>query len=145
MEFQSSNIFGEEKAEREYKIRPAAYAVITSESGKIAVIKARRGYFLPGGGIEKGETPEKAVEREAIEECGNPVQVLNKLGTAIEFLEVEAGAYEIHATFFDAEFTSLDGQDGEHELNWVAPQEAAQHCFYKCQAWAIREYFGLKN
>ena len=49
--------------------RPAAYAVVLQE-GKVLLTRQRGYLFLPGGGVELGETLENAVIREVKEETG---------------------------------------------------------------------------
>jgi 8-oxo-dGTP diphosphatase len=49
--------------------RPAAYAVVLHE-GKVLLTKQRGYLFLPGGGVNLGESPEDAVIREVREETG---------------------------------------------------------------------------
>lgn len=53
----------------ELNIRVGVYAVII-ENGKILLTRQWDGYSLIGGGVEKGETIEKAVIREVKEETG---------------------------------------------------------------------------
>ncbi|MBI1897436.1 MAG: NUDIX hydrolase [Acidobacteria bacterium] len=55
-----------------YVLRPSAYALVRNAAGELAVARTPRGCFLPGGGVETGESPEQAIEREAKEECGLP-------------------------------------------------------------------------
>lgn len=53
-------------------------AVLIVREGAIALIERRRGgrryYLFPGGGVEEGEVPERAAEREAFEELGLTVR-----------------------------------------------------------------------
>jgi 8-oxo-dGTP diphosphatase len=42
-------------------------------------------YKLPGGGIEKGESPEIAMKRECLEEIGCEVEIIKDLGTILEY------------------------------------------------------------
>jgi 8-oxo-dGTP diphosphatase len=55
-------------------------SVVIIENGKVALIKRIRAdsvyYVFPGGGIEKGETPKEAAKREAYEELGVEVKIL---------------------------------------------------------------------
>lgn len=55
-------------------------SVVIIENGKAALIKRIRAdsvyYVFPGGGIEKGETPKEAAKREAYEELGVEVKIL---------------------------------------------------------------------
>lgn len=65
-------------------LRVAAYAVITDEDGRLLLarwIEGRRAVWtLPGGGLEPGEDPERAVRREVQEETGYRVAVDALLG-----------------------------------------------------------------
>ena len=55
------------------------YTVAFAE-GKFLMVhnQKRRGWEMPGGRIEPGETPEKAAEREFAEESGYAVTILGK-------------------------------------------------------------------
>ncbi len=57
--------------------------VILIENNKLALIERHRNglhYFaFPGGGIDKGETPEQAAVREAVEELGVLVEIQQKV------------------------------------------------------------------
>ena len=65
-------------------MRVAAYAVIVDEEDRILLshwIEGRRpAWTMPGGGLEPGEDPERAVKREVREETGYRVQVGELLG-----------------------------------------------------------------
>ncbi|KAB8138008.1 NUDIX domain-containing protein [Gracilibacillus oryzae] len=54
-------------------------SAVLIENNKVALIKRiKKGaayYVFPGGGIEKGETPEEATKREAYEELGIDMEV----------------------------------------------------------------------
>ena len=52
-------------------------AVVLNEKGEILLVKRRDApiWILPGGGIDPGETPEKAVVREVKEETGIDVAI----------------------------------------------------------------------
>lgn len=59
----------------------AASAVIRNEKGDIALVRTeRRGWELPGGQIEIGESLIEGLQREIFEECG--IQV--KLGRLVQ-------------------------------------------------------------
>ena len=57
--------------------------IVLVQDGKVALIERHRAgldYFVfPGGGVDEGETPEKAAVREAMEELGIEVAIKQKL------------------------------------------------------------------
>jgi 8-oxo-dGTP pyrophosphatase MutT (NUDIX family) len=65
-------------------LRVAAYAVINDDDDRILLahwIDGRRGaWTLPGGGLDPGEDPERAVVREVHEETGYRIAVEELLG-----------------------------------------------------------------
>lgn len=76
-------IFGERNYDLEYKKRYAVYGVIQNEQGQFLCVKDLDGnYFLVGGGIEDGESPESALLRESIEETGYKIQIVEFIGNA---------------------------------------------------------------
>jgi 8-oxo-dGTP diphosphatase len=61
--------------------------VVIVEDGRLAVIERHREdrhYFtLPGGGVDAGETVERAAVREALEELGVEVELLGPIGLVV--------------------------------------------------------------
>jgi len=57
MDIQPTPCFGDKVADKNYIVRPGAYAVIFDSTNRVAAIPGTTGYFLPGGGLEKGELP----------------------------------------------------------------------------------------
>jgi len=59
------------------------YAVLRDSKGRILVLKRRepKVWELPGGGVEWGESPEKAVRREVLEETGLKIRNMKLLCT----------------------------------------------------------------
>jgi 8-oxo-dGTP diphosphatase len=74
-------------------VREIARAIVTDGKGNYAVHFLKRddmfGHFdyyeTPGGGVDKGETPEQAVVRECREELGYAVEVVAFLGEVDDF------------------------------------------------------------
>lgn len=65
-----------------YRLRKSARGIILNTQGKIAILnKENKNEFkLPGGGVEEGENYEQAFVREALEETGCKVDILDFLG-----------------------------------------------------------------
>lgn len=75
--------FGEPvRPDRTYTTRPGAYAVIRDGGDVLLTEQAEpvREFQLPGGGLDPGEGPIRALHRECLEETGWRIAVLRRLG-----------------------------------------------------------------
>jgi 8-oxo-dGTP diphosphatase len=138
-DFSNPATFGSEIAGVAYQHRPAAYAVIRDHLGRVAAVKTRLGHFLPGGGMDAGETPEATVEREVREELARGCRILGKLGEAIQYFSVDNRYYRTPAVFFAAEFAGERQGEAEYELCWLEPREFSTAFFHECHAWAAAQ------
>lgn len=122
-------------------VRPSAYGVIRGRGGRVAVVEARGGLFLPGGGIEPGETPARAIEREALEECGLEVALDAWRSHAVELVHAAAEAtwFEKRSTFASGEALGAAGGPREqaHALRWMTVEEAAGRLSPESHRWAL--------
>lgn len=117
--------FGSFNPKVEYRRRPGAYAVIFDEHGRFASVKAEKGFFLPGGGIEAGESREDTLTREVREECAHEVEIGSYLGSAIQYFTGQDGRHwEFHCSYFQAQFGSPLDNEPEHELHWFDLSDA---------------------
>ena len=133
-------VFGTRLAGCRYKVRPSAYALLRDGDGRIAIVRAARGWFLPGGGIEAGETAEQAVERETIEECGLVIQPRAIVGHATEIVHSPAGNVGVDkvSVFFDAVVTGVAAAaEPGHELVWLNDADAITRLSHKSHRWAV--------
>ena len=138
--------FGEKCTHQPAVRRPGAYAVIVDAQQRILVVQAGRGYFLPGGGIDPGETPEEALHREVAEECGYTITIVHEIGEAVEYLYArdEETYYQIHAVFFAAvlgESITLHSED-DHILVWLDAATALARLHRQSQVWAVQQVLG---
>jgi L-amino acid N-acyltransferase YncA/8-oxo-dGTP pyrophosphatase MutT (NUDIX family) len=129
-------------------IRPSAYAVVTNAQGEIAVVQAKEGLLLPGGGVDGNESPAAAAAREIAEECALEVSITGDLGEAIQFVtSIEKGAtFEKRSRFVSARVQSpIRGATPEHTTSWLNVRDALETVTYESHAWAIRRWQRLAS
>ncbi|BAK16349.1 NTP pyrophosphohydrolase including oxidative damage repair enzyme [Solibacillus silvestris StLB046] len=110
-------------------------SVVILEKDKVAIIRRVRDgiiyYVFPGGGIEKGETPEEAAKREAFEELGVEVVVneciakIEYNGTQYFFLsEIINGTF---GTGQGEEYTDKERNKGIYLPMWIDIKRLSSH------------------
>jgi 8-oxo-dGTP pyrophosphatase MutT (NUDIX family) len=121
--------------------------VIANSDGKVALVRAREGTLLPGGGIEEGESAHEAIVREVAEECAFAVTVTGVLGDAIQFVNSTArGAWcKKPSQFVSASAGVPAGVTPEHETIWLPSDAAVAEVTYESHAWAIRRWQRLNT
>ena len=62
-----------------YRDRPGAYGVLLLD-GEVLLAEQRGDLLLPGGGIDPGETPVRALHREVYEETGWRIGLARRIG-----------------------------------------------------------------
>lgn len=136
-------VFGDRVPGREYVLRPSAYAVIAREDrGALAIVKTECGWHLPGGGIEEGESPELAVTREALEECGFRVRVVRTLGQATELVcsSDDGTYYEKPSDFFEARIEAVTrALEDDSVVVWRNVEDALTMLSHDSHRWAVHE------
>jgi 8-oxo-dGTP diphosphatase len=135
--------FGIRPGARRATVRPSAYAFLRDRAGRVAVVRAVDGNFLPGGGIEDGESPEEAIVREALEECGLVVRVGVCVSRVVQFVvTAEGDSVEKRCAFFDAriERANRAAMLPGHETLWLGPASAARILKHDSQMWAVLEW-----
>ncbi len=140
--------FGVHLPERKYTMRPGAYVLLRDEAGRLAVVRAPDGTYLPGGGQNSGETLEQTAAREVAEECGIEAQIGAFVGVADEFVHAKSrGVYfQKRASFFFAKAVGLATKiEMDHELLWLTDEEAKKALSYGCQRWALIVASGMES
>jgi 8-oxo-dGTP diphosphatase len=135
-------VFGERVAGKRYVVRACAYVVIKNDRACVAVVETPLGRFLPGGGINDDETPEEAVCREALEECGLQIRPGRRIAEATQLVHsrAEKTHFEKRSVFLNAELVapSTSPVEVDHRLLWVAPEIASDQMAHESHAWILR-------
>jgi 8-oxo-dGTP diphosphatase len=121
--------------------RPAAYALLRTSEG-LAVVRGRDGsLFLPGGGLEAGESAEDAVLRELREECHIEAEVVARVAEAVQhFVAGDGTRYRSPMTFLECRLVTRDEGEGDHPLAWLSDRDDPDGFAHEAHAWAIREW-----
>jgi 8-oxo-dGTP pyrophosphatase MutT (NUDIX family) len=102
-----------------FVMRPITLGVriMLVEDGKVILVKHsyQDGWFLPGGGVKRGETLEQAICREAAEECGATLNHVQFIGTYHNFVEHKSD----HVCLFLSEDFSLH-EKHDREIDKIA-------------------------
>jgi 8-oxo-dGTP diphosphatase len=127
---------GRHHAEVAERQRVAAYGVCIDEKGRLLLARASRSlsirghWFLPGGGIEHGESPPQALRREIAEESGLTVEV-GPLLTVLSDVRVLPDGLSLHTLRVIYRVTSWTGtlraeQGGTTDaVRWCTKNELA--------------------
>ncbi|QTM98973.1 NUDIX domain-containing protein [Sediminibacillus dalangtanensis] len=134
--------FGRKERDKQYHFRPGVYGLLINEENSLAVIETEDGkFFLPGGGIEAGETHQECLKREAIEEMGMEIEVGPFIGSARQyFYSTNQYKYMLsEGHFYLCYQARLLGEPSEpgHYLRWFSLAKATEHLFHEYQVWAV--------
>ncbi|MBC7253443.1 MAG: NUDIX domain-containing protein [Actinobacteria bacterium] len=108
----------------------------------MAIIKTRRGYFLPGGGVDTGESDIDALKREILEETGCQASILTELGEAVEYIKAysEKKHYQIRSRFYGVQLGSKvrEGIEKGEQLVWLRKEDAVTLLKPGGQVWVVQ-------
>jgi 8-oxo-dGTP diphosphatase len=134
-------VFGKRIKGLPYIVRPSAYVVVKNHLGLLATARTKRGWFLPGGGIDAPETPEEAAIRETREECGLVIQPTRLIGKALEIVHVprRRACVGKDSFFYQAVVVELtEKSEADHELEWIEFGRANDLLSDASHRWAIQ-------
>ncbi|GAB0168040.1 NUDIX domain-containing protein [Lysinibacillus sp. CTST325] len=137
--------FGEKKEGENYIWRPAVYCLMfNSQKEKIAIIQTKDGnFFLPGGGIEKNESHEECLKREALEEMGMDIELGHFIGCAQRyFYSTNEYKYYLSEGYFylcDKGRQISKPTEVDHFLLWMEPMQAIDCLFHEHQSWTVNK------
>ena len=140
---------GEKFVDRKFDFRETCFG-ICERNGKILLTKKinKNEIAMVGGGVEKGETHEKCLRREFLEESGYSVESIDELCT-VDCFWLAGGKWPMEslANFYVVRLSEKAGtptEDG-HEPMWVPINEAEKLLPLPYHKEAIRQYLALYN
>jgi len=120
------------EAGRRYRRRRGVYAVLW-RAGRILLThqaEPRAEYQLPGGGIDPGESPLRALHREVFEETGWGIAPQRRLGAFRRFTympEYDIWAEKLCIVYLARPLRPLGPpREAGHSAHWVTPKDAAR-------------------
>lgn len=135
--------FGQRDANAQYRDRPGAYGVVVDAQQRVAVVRAAGSYYLPGGGIDAGESPEATLAREGREECGCAMRIIREIGPAVQHVTTSSGRhFAKQCRYYLAEFVAGGwGKPSEenYELEWISMRDALKVLALDSDVWAVRQ------
>jgi 8-oxo-dGTP diphosphatase len=134
--------FGTQQDRLNYRLRKGAYAVLFRDSSKceLGLIQSNGHYFLLGGGIEEGESPEECLRREALEELGYAIQINQYIGEARQYFISRKGLPILSDGYFYTACLLQNVQcplENDHFLKWVDAHAYKLLLLHEHQAWAV--------
>lgn len=130
-------------------VRPSVYGLIANSEQRVAVVREPDGVFLPGGGIDEGESPEDALVREAAEECGWLVRIGALRDRAVQLALAGDGSafYEKRSEFYEISVERESGEpmEANHETLWVTGAEARTLLTHESHAWAVERFLSARG
>ena len=140
-------VFGQCDESMIYFDRPGAY-LFACQNGKIAVVQTQKGLFLPGGGLEPGESDETCILREAAEETGCKARVGKFLCSAETYsVHERIGPFHPVQSYYTGSLDDIPGEPSEpgHRLVWLTPEEYRRNMYLEMQKWVLDVFMGQKK
>lgn len=140
-------VFGDRVEGCVYQWRPSAYAIVHDDLGRLAIVDTPEGVFLPGGGIDAGEWPDLAAVREVREECAVSIRTTWLVGRATDLVysRQRDRAVEKPSLFLAAELVARIDAPCEHDVAWVAPEEALDRLTRDGHRWALTRWLARRT
>ncbi|WP_333828891.1 NUDIX hydrolase [Pararhodobacter sp.] len=117
---------------RSYRRRPGAYAILLRDARLLVTHQSapQDEFQLPGGGIDPGESPLRALHREVFEETGWRIAPQRRLGAFRRFTfmpEYDLWAEKLCIIYLAFPVRRLaPPSEAGHSAHWLTPSRAAQ-------------------
>jgi len=125
--------YGEPReAGRVYRRRPGAYAILLRDARLLLTHQSapQDEFQLPGGGIDPGESPLRALHREVLEETGWRIAPQRRLGAFRRFVympEYDLWAEKVCIIYLAFPVRQLTApSEAGHSAHWHRPAEAVK-------------------
>lgn len=131
--------FGSREEGAVYRDREGAY-LVAAKDGMLAVAETRHGFFLPGGGLERGESHEACIRRECLEELGRDAAVGEYLGVADEYRwNPEVGLFHPIQHYYAGTLGQQvqEISEPDHRYRLISLEEALNGLYLLPQRWAV--------
>lgn len=132
-----------------YRLRPGAYAILWSGEDVLLTFQSQPEpeFQLPGGGIDPGESPLRALHREVFEETGWTISKARRLGAFRRFAYMpEYGFWAeklCHIYLARPCLRRSDPLEPHHTALWLPPTEAADRLGNAGDRAFAKAFFGL--
>lgn len=134
---------------RRYRLRPGAYALLIRDGQVLLTHQAEPvpEFQLPGGGVDPGETPLRALHREVQEETGWSVAITRRLGAFRRFAympEYDLWAEKLCMIYLGRPIRQIGApSEPGHEARWLSPDRAAQCLGNPGDSYMLSRHFGM--
>jgi 8-oxo-dGTP diphosphatase len=134
-----------------YVRRPGAYAIIPDGNNLLLTLQDAKDVELqlPGGGINPGETPVRALHREVFEETGYRITNLRRLGAYQRYTfmpEYDMWAHKIcHIFMCKPALQISEPPEPDHTVVWMDPVAAMTNLTNKGDRYFLRQQLGLSR